>query len=62
MISPFDLDECQSIDRAEFDRLARAGEFAEGPYQDSFGDSYGDPYRPRRAVYGVLRDGRMVRA
>lgn len=45
---------------AEFDRLARAGEFADGPHVSTFGDGPGEPYNPVRRVFGTLVDGREV--
>jgi hypothetical protein len=52
----------EAITIEEFDRLARFGAFAEGPVISGFGDGYGEPYTPSRAVWGVLKDGRRVRA
>lgn len=50
------------IDIEKFDQHARNGDFAEGPWKDSFGDGYGDPYQPHRTVWGTLKDGRKVRS
>jgi hypothetical protein len=47
---------------AEFDRLAREGAFAEGPWKSTFGDGWADPYVPQREVWGVLKDGRKVKS
>jgi len=47
---------------SEFNDLARARKFKEGPFKDSFGDGYGEPYNPNRAVWGVLEDGTAVRS
>jgi hypothetical protein len=44
----------------EFDRLARAKEFKDGPYVENFGDGYGEYYCPDRRVFGTLKDGRKV--
>lgn len=44
----------------EFDRLARAGEFARGPWISDFGSGEYEPYCPDRAVWGTLKDGRKV--
>lgn len=52
----------ETIPIEEFDRLARANEFAEGPEISQYGDGYGDPYMPNREVLGTLKDGRRVRA
>ena len=48
--------------RREFDELARAHRFADGPWISSFGDGYGEPYVPHRFrhVWGRLDDGRTV--
>lgn len=45
---------------AEFDSLARENQFAEGPFIDTFGDGYGEPYMAKRRVFGTLKDGRKV--
>lgn len=50
----------EQIPIAEFDRLARAKQFADGPFIDSFGDGHGEPYNPYRKVWGTLKDGREV--
>lgn len=49
------------LPRPEFDGLVKQEKFRDGPFRDSFGDNYGDPYvtSPRQA-YGVLHDGRGV--
>lgn len=54
----------ERIYRSEFDSLARAKAFIEGPYMDGLGDGYGDPYIPpqQRTVFGQLLDGRKVYA
>lgn len=48
------------LPKAEFDRLAKAVGFIEGPFRDTFGDGYGEPYNPNRQAFGRLRDGRLV--
>lgn len=45
---------------AEFNALCRAKAFADGPFRDGFGDGPGEPYIPRRKVWGTLGNGRMV--
>lgn len=50
----------ERIPIAEFDRLAREKQFADGPYIDTFGDDYGEPYNPVLRVIGTLKDGRRV--
>lgn len=54
--------EREELDIEEFNRLARAGEFSEGPFISSVGDGYGEPYLPHRPVWGTLKDGRKVRS
>ena len=44
----------------EFDDLARAGGFEEGPFVSNFGDGYGEPYMPVRIVCGTLKGGEEV--
>jgi len=45
---------------AEFNKLARTAKWADGPWKDSFGSGYGEPYLPHRDVWGTLADGRKV--
>jgi hypothetical protein len=54
----------ETLPRADFDRLARAKQFKVGPFISSFGDGPGEPYVPQehRSVWGVLKDGREVKA
>jgi len=48
------------LTRVAFDELVRNGQFEMGPFMDTFGDGYGEPYNPRRQLYGKLKDGRFV--
>lgn len=48
------------VDIKKFDELAKNGQFIEGPFIDSFGDGYGDPYTPRRRVWGTLAGGQQI--
>jgi hypothetical protein len=50
------------VPKEEFDRLARTGGFAVGPFRDTFGDGHGEPYNPERQAFGKLNDGRCVYA
>ncbi len=52
----------ESIAKTDFDSLAREKEFAEGPFMESFGDGYGDPYNPNRTIFGTLKDDRKVKS
>ena len=52
--------EFKPINIEAFDKLARNRKFKDGPYQDSFGDGYGEPYRPERRVWGTLKNGDKV--
>lgn len=54
------MDEYERIDIAEFDRLARDKQFADGPHISTFGEGYGEPYDMARRVFGTLKDGRKV--
>jgi len=47
------------LKRAEFDQLVDDG-FVDGPFRDTFGDGYGEPYNPHRQAFGMLKDGRGV--
>ena len=44
----------------EFDKLIEDEAFKDGPWADSFGDGYGQPYYPHRQAFGLLKDGRLV--
>lgn len=48
------------LTKEEFDGYVRKKDFSEGPYRDSSGDGYGEPYNPRRQAFGTLNDGRIV--
>lgn len=48
------------LSKAEFDRLCDDDQFQLGPYLNSFGDGYGEPYNPNREAGGILKDGRVV--
>ena len=50
------------LTKTEFDRLAKAGEFVDGPYVDGLGDGLGEPYIPDRKAKGKLKGGLEVRA
>lgn len=46
----------------EFNNFCKTDQFGDGPFKDSFGDGYGEPYNPDRQVFGTLKDGRVVYA
>ena len=48
------------LSKADFDAQLEAGQFAVGPYRETFGDGYGEPYNPHRQAFGKLNDGRVV--
>ena len=50
----------RQITKEVFDSLYSSGEFAVGPYRDSFGDGHYDPYRPYRRIWGTLKNGEEV--
>lgn len=54
--------EHKEITRQAFDCHARAKEFIEGPWKDTFGDGYGEPYNPKRYLHGTLNSGQKVKA
>ena len=47
----------RKISKKEFDKLALAGDFDDGPHRDTFGDGYGEPYYPYRQAFGTLNPG-----
>lgn len=57
-----DIKEATAIAVADFDALAKAEEFSEGPFIETFGDGYGEPYNMNRQVFGKLKDGRVIYA
>ena len=61
MISDFDT-QYTIINNQEFDDYARNRSFSDGPFIESFGDGYGEPYYPNRWIWGTLIDGRKVKA
>lgn len=50
----------EQLTKVEFNKLCRNGAFEDGPFSDSFGDGYGEPYNPWRQAFGRLKDGRVV--
>lgn len=52
----------EMVTQLAFDAHFDAGDFADGPFRDSFGDGYGEPYNPYRQAFGTLKDGRGVYA
>lgn len=56
------MDDHIELTREDFDALALRKLFADGPWKDTFGDGYGEPYNPNRWLFGTLKDGRRVKA
>lgn len=48
------------VEKDDFDALMDAEKFSDGPFKESFGDGYGEPYNPHRQAFGMLKDGRGV--
>jgi hypothetical protein len=48
------------IKKSEFDELVKNKQFSDGPYLDTFGDGYGEPYNPNRHAWGKLKNGKEV--
>ena len=48
------------LPKDDFDKNAKSKLFAEGPFIDSFGDGYGEPYNPNRQAFGKLLTGEYV--
>jgi hypothetical protein len=48
------------LEKEEFDSSYRKKMFVEGPFRDSFGDGYGEPYNPNRQAFGRLKNGKVV--
>lgn len=50
----------ECLSRKDFDALFDAKAFKEGPFAESFGSGYGEPYNPHRQAFGTTNDGRCV--
>lgn len=48
------------IKKEEFDFHYKKKEFIDGPFRDSFGDGYGEPYNPNRQAFGKLKKGNVI--
>ncbi len=48
------------IDKDRFDEHYRNKDFVKGPFNDTFGDNYGEHYNPNRQAFGRLKDERIV--
>ena len=48
------------IKKEELDSYILKKEFLDGPYIDSFGDGYGEPYNPNRQAFGKLKNDLIV--
>ncbi len=48
------------LEKEEFDTHYKGGDFMEGPYRETFGDGYGEPYNPNRQAFGKLKKGNIV--
>jgi len=48
------------VTREEFDSYLGNNDFLEGPFKDSFGDGYGEPYNPDRQAFGKLKSDLVV--
>jgi hypothetical protein len=48
------------IKKEEFDLFYKNKEFSDGPFKESFGDGYGEPYNPDRQAFGKLKSGLVV--
>jgi len=55
-----DFKEESELTKAEFDQLCLTSKIVIGPFKESFGSGYGEPYNPYRRVYGNLDGGRFV--
>ena len=51
---------CKQLPKNEFDAHYNNKFFADGPFRESFGDGYGEPYNPKRQAFGRLKDDTVV--
>ncbi|MCH8945363.1 MAG: hypothetical protein IIA85_00375 [Nanoarchaeota archaeon] len=48
------------LTKKAFNSLAKIKNFSDGPYKDTFGDGYGEPYNSRRQAFGKTKKGLFV--
>lgn len=48
------------LEKEEFDAHYKKKNFIEGPFKETLGDGYGEPYNPDRQAFGKLRKGLVV--
>jgi len=48
------------ISKEEFDKLTKEKQFRDGPYRETFGEGYGEPYNPFKQAYGQLNNENYV--
>lgn len=56
----WDDPKAEEVSKGELDRMVDSDQFETGPYLNTFGDGYGEPYNPNRQAGGTLKDGRVV--
>ena len=59
----YDFDNFEALDKEEFDKLHKAGEFETGPLLENHGkwiQQYG-PYNPNKWAFGMLKGDRYVK-
>lgn len=52
----------EEVTKELFDDYTTSRAFMCGPLLDTFGDGPGEPYVPYRQAFGILKDGRKIRA
>lgn len=48
------------LEKEVFDSFSKRREFTDGPFKETFGDGYGEPYNPNRQAFGKLKNGNVV--
>jgi hypothetical protein len=48
------------LTKKAFNTLCRAESFNDGPYKDTFGEGYGEPYNPWRQAFGKTKKGLLI--
>ena len=48
------------LEKKEFDTHYKKRGFIKGPFKETFGDDYGEPYNPNRQAFGKLKRGNVV--
>lgn len=51
------VEQPKQVAKADFDKLYDGEGFKVGPFRETFGDGYGEPYNPARQAFGITTSG-----